>query len=71
LQFEGGTGYGEISVSSWLSIRVDMTPVDKQNPFNAIKFVECGEGVSAAFENKLLADLGAEVIKVELAEGEP
>ncbi len=36
-----------------------------QSPFNAIKIVECGEGVSAAFGAKLLADLGADVIKVE------
>jgi crotonobetainyl-CoA:carnitine CoA-transferase CaiB-like acyl-CoA transferase len=35
--------------------------MDKQNPFNAIKVVECGEGVSAAFGAKLLADLGAEM----------
>ena len=47
-----------------------MTPVDKQNPFNAIKVVECGEGVSAAFGTKLLADLGAEVIKIESPEGD-
>jgi crotonobetainyl-CoA:carnitine CoA-transferase CaiB-like acyl-CoA transferase len=47
-----------------------MTPVDKQNPFNVIKVVECGEGVSAAFGTKLLADLGAEVIKVESLEGD-
>jgi len=36
-----------------------------QSPFSAIKIVECGEGVSAAFGVKLIADLGAEVIKVE------
>ena len=47
-----------------------MTAMDKQNPFNAIKVVECGEGVSAAFGTKLLADLGAEVIKVESPEGD-
>jgi crotonobetainyl-CoA:carnitine CoA-transferase CaiB-like acyl-CoA transferase len=47
-----------------------MTPVDKQNPFNAIRVVECGEGVSAAFGTKLLADLGAEVIKIESPEGD-
>jgi CoA-transferase family III len=47
-----------------------MTPVDKQNPFNAIKIVECGEGVSAAFGAKLLADLGDKVIKVESPEGD-
>ena len=27
--------------------------MDTQNPFNAIKVVECGEGVSAAFGTKL------------------
>src|SRR3977135_774617 len=70
LPFERGTGYGEISVSNSLSTRVDMTAGDKQNPFNAIKVVECGEGVSAAFGTKLLADLGAEVIKVESPKGD-
>jgi crotonobetainyl-CoA:carnitine CoA-transferase CaiB-like acyl-CoA transferase len=44
--------------------------MDKQNPFNAIKVVECGEAVSAAFATKLLADLGAEVIKIESPEGD-
>jgi len=36
-----------------------------QSPFSAIKVVECGEGVAAAFGAKLLADLGAEVVKIE------
>src|SRR5690349_22740909 len=31
----------------------------------AIRVVECGQGVSAAFGAKLIADLGAEVVKVE------
>jgi crotonobetainyl-CoA:carnitine CoA-transferase CaiB-like acyl-CoA transferase len=46
--------------------------VEKQapSPFNAIKVVECGEGVAAAFGAKLLADLGAEVIKVEAPGGD-
>lgn len=35
------------------------------SPFEAIKIVECGQGVSAAFGAKLLADLGADIIKVE------
>lgn len=47
-----------------------MTPMDKQNPFSSIKVVECGEGVSAAFGTKLLADLGAEVFKVESPAGD-
>ena len=40
------------------------------SPFKAIKIVECGQGVSAAFGAKLLADLGADVIKVEPPEGD-
>ena len=40
-----------------------------RNPFEAIRIVECGEGVSAAFGAKLLADLGAEVIKIESPAG--
>jgi crotonobetainyl-CoA:carnitine CoA-transferase CaiB-like acyl-CoA transferase len=37
----------------------------KPSPFGTIKVVECGEGISAAFGAKMLADIGAEVIKVE------
>jgi crotonobetainyl-CoA:carnitine CoA-transferase CaiB-like acyl-CoA transferase len=40
------------------------------SPFKAIRVVECGQGVSAAFGAKLLADLGADVIKVEPPEGD-
>ena len=40
------------------------------SPFKAIRIVECGEGVSAAFGAKLLADLGADVIKIEPPEGD-
>jgi len=40
------------------------------SPFKAIKIVECGQGVSAAFGAKMLADLGADVIKVEPPEGD-
>jgi crotonobetainyl-CoA:carnitine CoA-transferase CaiB-like acyl-CoA transferase len=41
--------------------------VDKnaKTPFSAIKVVECGQGIGAAFGAKMLADIGAEVIKVE------
>ena len=35
-----------------------------------ISVVECGEGVAAAFATKLMADLGADVIKVEPPEGD-
>jgi crotonobetainyl-CoA:carnitine CoA-transferase CaiB-like acyl-CoA transferase len=41
-----------------------------KTPFSAIKVVECGEGIPAAFGAKMLADLGAEVIKVEPPEGD-
>jgi crotonobetainyl-CoA:carnitine CoA-transferase CaiB-like acyl-CoA transferase len=43
---------------------------DNQSPFGAIKIIECGQGISAAFATKLLADLGADVIKVEPPEGD-
>ncbi len=39
-------------------------------PFGAIRVVECGAGVSAAFAAKMLADLGADVVKVEPPEGD-
>jgi crotonobetainyl-CoA:carnitine CoA-transferase CaiB-like acyl-CoA transferase len=41
-----------------------------QSPFHALKIIECGQGISAAFATKLLADLGADVIKVEPPEGD-
>jgi crotonobetainyl-CoA:carnitine CoA-transferase CaiB-like acyl-CoA transferase len=43
---------------------------NNQSPFSALKVVECGEGISAAFAAKLLADLGADVIKVEFPTGD-
>lgn len=39
-------------------------------PLSGISIVECGQGVSAAFAAKLLADIGAEVVKVEPAGGD-
>jgi crotonobetainyl-CoA:carnitine CoA-transferase CaiB-like acyl-CoA transferase len=36
----------------------------------ALRVVECGQGVSAAFGAKMIADLGAEVIKVESPSGD-
>src|SRR3981189_3224105 len=41
------------------------TPAKDPRGLGAIRIVECGQGVSAAFGAKMLADLGAEVIKVE------
>ncbi|MBV8772523.1 MAG: CoA transferase [Deltaproteobacteria bacterium] len=43
---------------------------NNQSPFRAIRIVECGQGISAAFATKLLADLGADVIKVEPPPGD-
>ena len=43
---------------------------NKASPFKALKIIECGQGVAAAFGAKLLADLGADVIKVEPPEGD-
>ena len=46
--------------------------MDKQtaSPFAAIKIVECGEGISAAFGAKMMADIGADVIKIEQPDGD-
>jgi crotonobetainyl-CoA:carnitine CoA-transferase CaiB-like acyl-CoA transferase len=41
------------------------TPAKNPRGLGAIRIVECGQGVSAAFGAKMIADLGAEVIKVE------
>lgn len=35
-----------------------------------LKVIECGEGVAAAFATKMMADLGADVIKVEAPNGD-
>lgn len=43
---------------------------DASSPFNTIRVVECGQGVAAAFGAKLLADLGADVVKVEPPKGD-
>jgi len=40
------------------------------SPLGALRVIECGQGISAAFSAKLLADLGAEVIKVEPPQGD-
>ena len=43
---------------------------DSNGLLTGIKVVECGEGVAAAFATKLMADLGADVIKVEPPAGD-
>jgi crotonobetainyl-CoA:carnitine CoA-transferase CaiB-like acyl-CoA transferase len=40
------------------------------SPFSAIKVVEYGEGISAAYGAKMLADIGADVIKIEPPDGD-
>jgi crotonobetainyl-CoA:carnitine CoA-transferase CaiB-like acyl-CoA transferase len=42
-----------------------MASTNENRGLQGIRVVECGEGVSAAYAAKLLADLGAEVVKVE------
>ncbi len=37
---------------------------------NGLRVIECGEGISAAFASKIMADLGADVIKVEEPSGD-
>jgi crotonobetainyl-CoA:carnitine CoA-transferase CaiB-like acyl-CoA transferase len=39
-------------------------------PLSDPRVVECGEGVAAAFATKLMAMLGAEVVKVERPAGD-
>jgi crotonobetainyl-CoA:carnitine CoA-transferase CaiB-like acyl-CoA transferase len=41
------------------------TPAKDPRGLGTIRIVECGQGVSAAFGAKMIADLGAEAIKVE------
>ena len=38
-----------------------------KRPFNGLKIIEYGEGISAAYCTRLFAGLGAEVIKIEEA----
>src|SRR4051794_29751622 len=37
---------------------------------DGLKVIECGEGFAAAYGARLLADLGADVVKVETPEGD-
>jgi len=39
-------------------------------PLDDVRVVECGSGVAAAFATKLMALLGAQVLKVEPPEGD-
>jgi CoA-transferase family III len=42
----------------------------KRLPLENLRVVECGDGVAAAFATKLLALLGAHVVKIEPPEGD-
>src|SRR5260370_6790805 len=42
-----------------------LTDADRRGPLASHLVIECGEGVAEAFAARLLADLGAGVIKVE------
>ncbi len=48
----------------------DIAESQKLLPLNDVRVIECGEGVAAAFATKLMALLGAEVIKVEPPRGD-
>jgi crotonobetainyl-CoA:carnitine CoA-transferase CaiB-like acyl-CoA transferase len=47
-----------------------MSITNEEKSFGRIKVIECGWGVSAAYAGKLLADIGANVIKVEPSGGD-
>jgi crotonobetainyl-CoA:carnitine CoA-transferase CaiB-like acyl-CoA transferase len=53
-----------------LSMAEDRPISSTSEPLAGISVVECGQGVAAAFAAKMLADLGAEVVKVEPPEGD-
>jgi len=44
--------------------------VENKSPLSQIKIVEAGEGISAAFGAKMIADIGAEVVKIEPPDGD-
>ncbi|RVT92149.1 CoA transferase [Rhodovarius crocodyli] len=48
-----------------------MSDVQKKLPLEGLRVVELGHYIAAPFATRLLADLGAEVIKVEPPEGDP
>jgi hypothetical protein len=50
-----------------------MSGEDRSHPrgmLAGVKVVECGDGVAAAFAAKMMADLGADVIKIETRGGD-
>ena len=49
----------------------DAARVRPSFPLAGLSVVECGQGVAAAYAGKLLAMLGADVIKVEPSGGRP
>ncbi len=45
-------------------------PARREGPLAGVAIIECGQGVAAAFAARILADLGADVIKVEPPAGD-
>jgi crotonobetainyl-CoA:carnitine CoA-transferase CaiB-like acyl-CoA transferase len=49
------------------------TPVDDgpEHPLAGLRVLECGDTLAVAYAGRLLSDLGADVVKVELTAGDP
>lgn len=54
-----------------IAMREDGMPARQGLPLEGLRIVELGHYIAAPFATRLLADLGAEVIKVEPPEGDP
>ena len=58
-------------IDDWNSARIVVQGKNVKHFLNGIKVVEFSETISGAYCGKLLADLGADVIKIEPPEGDP
>ncbi len=47
------------------------SPAAERGALTGLRVVECGSGIASAYAAKLLADLGADVVKVEPPDGDP
>jgi len=50
---------------------MEQTPIQQTGPLAGLRVVEFGHFIAAPFATRLMADLCAEVIKVEGPEGDP